>query len=173
MPELYITHYYLRGTDPWQNIMALPEKEAFRKAKELAAKYEYRTSVGRFADFERYYPLRKNTDKTVREAFIRLGGHPRLAHPYHFVLLECGYLREWYDNEESLRIPLDDIPDDQISFTLGDSCAKYAVKDTLEVLTKELLREKLRAFDNSLEKLLESIPPFRYVEAQIWCRPET
>ena len=32
----------------------------------------------------------------------------------------------------------------------GDSCAKYAVKDTLEVFTKETIREKLRAFDDSL-----------------------
>ena len=54
----------------------------------------------------------------------------------------------------------------------GDSCAKYAVKDTLEVFTKETIREKLRAFDDSLEKLLESIPPCRYVEAQVWFRPE-
>lgn len=97
---------------------------------------------------------------------------PGWAHPYHFVLLECSYLHEWYDNEESLRIPLDEIPDDQISFTLGDSCAKYAVKDTLEVFTKETIREKPHAFDDSLEKLLESIPPFRYVEAQVWFRPE-
>ena len=81
-------------------------------------------------------------------------------------------MHEWYDNEESLRIPLDEIPDDQISFTLGDSCAKYAVKDTLEVFTKETIREKLRVYDNSLEKLLESIPPFRCVEAQVWFRPE-
>ena len=172
MNERYITYYYLRGTDPWQNIMHLPEKEAFRKAKELAKEHEWKMSVGRFMDFQRYYPLRKGADKTVREAFNRLGGHPRLAHPYHFVPLECSYLHEWYDNEESLRIPLDETPDDQISFTLGDSCAKYAVKDTLEVFAKETIREKLRVYDNSLEKLLESIPPFRHVEAQVWFRPE-
>ena len=146
--------------------MHLPEKEAFRKAKELAKEHEWKMSVGRFMDFQRYYPLRKGADKTVREAFTRL------AHPHHFVLLECSYLHEWYDNEESLRIPPDETPDDQISFTLGDSCAKYAVKDTLEVFTKETIREKPRAFDDSLEKLLESIPPFRCVEAQVWFRPE-
>ena len=108
--------------------MHLPEKEAFRKAKELAKEHEWKTSVGRFMDFQRYYPLRKGADKTVREAFTRLGGHPRLAHPYHFVLLECSYLHEWYDNEESLRIPLEEIPEDRISFTLGDSCAKFLAK---------------------------------------------
>ena len=32
MNKLYITHYYYRGTDPWKNIMNLPEDEAFRMA---------------------------------------------------------------------------------------------------------------------------------------------
>lgn len=81
MNERYITHCYLRGTDSWQNIMHLPEKEAFRKAKELAKEHEWKTSVGRFMDFQRYYPLRKGADKAVREAFTRLGGHPGLAYP--------------------------------------------------------------------------------------------
>ncbi len=51
MKELYITHCYLRRTDSWQKIMHLPEKEAFRKAKELAKEHEWKTSVGRFMDF--------------------------------------------------------------------------------------------------------------------------
>ena len=32
MERLYITHYYYPGTDPWKNIMLLPEDEAFRVA---------------------------------------------------------------------------------------------------------------------------------------------
>jgi len=36
MDKLYITHYFYPGTDPWKNIMLLPEEEAFRKAEELA-----------------------------------------------------------------------------------------------------------------------------------------
>ena len=32
MNSLYITHYYVKGTDPWKNIMLLPEEEAFQKA---------------------------------------------------------------------------------------------------------------------------------------------
>ncbi len=36
MNSLYITHYYVKGTDPRKNIMLLPE-EAFQKAAELAS----------------------------------------------------------------------------------------------------------------------------------------
>lgn len=39
MDKLDITHYFYPGTDPWKNIMDLPEQEAFRVASELADKY--------------------------------------------------------------------------------------------------------------------------------------
>ena len=172
MAPLIITHYYVRGTDPWQNIMLLPEAEAFRKAAELAAAHEGMESFGRFADFVHYYPLRKAADEWVRKEFIRLGGRPRLEHPYSFVLGESNYLKKWFSQGDSLQIPLDRVPEDQVSFTLGDSCAKLSRGDALEVLTKQMLLEKLRAFGDSVEKLIQSIAPYGYVEVQLWFRPE-
>ena len=65
--RLYISHYYYPGTDPWKNIMLLPEEEAFQVAKELADAHPNTTSFGRFADFENYYPARKKADDIGRE----------------------------------------------------------------------------------------------------------
>ena len=53
MDKLYITHYFYPETDPWKNIMNLPEDEAFRVAKELAEAHPGITSyqknaVGRY-----------------------------------------------------------------------------------------------------------------------------
>ena len=87
MDKLFITHYFYPGTDPWKNIMLLPEEEAFRKAKELADAHPDTTSFGRFADFENYYPARKRADAFVREKFIELGGKPKLTDPESFTLL--------------------------------------------------------------------------------------
>ncbi len=171
MSSLYITHYYVQGTDPWKNIMLLPEETAFQKAAELASAHKGMTSYGRFADFKNYYPLRKAADKRVREQFICLGGKPQLEHPYSFVLGESDYLKTWFDEGGSLRLPLNEIPDELISFTLGDSCAKYSKDDSLEVLTKQMLIEILSTFDDSPEKLIQSIAPYGYVEAQLWYRP--
>ena len=142
-----------------------------QKAAELASAHEGMTSFGRFADFRNYYPPRKAADKWVREQFIGLGGKPRLGHPFSFVLGESDYLKTWFDGGDSLRIPLDGIPDELISFTLGDSCAKYSRNDSLEVLTKQTLIERLHAFDDSPERLILSIAPYGYVEAQLWYRP--
>ena len=171
MDKLYITHYYFPGTDPWKNIMLLPEDEAFRKAGELANAHPNTTSFGRFADFENYYPARKKADMFVREKFIELGGNPKLEHPYSFALMDCEYLREWFDSSDKIIIDLDDIPDDQVSFTIGDSCALIIRGNEPIVLTKKLLIEHIEEFNGSIDLFLkESLGKYAYVEVQVWDR---
>ena len=109
MSSLYITHYYVQGTDPWKNIMLLSAEASFRKAVELSSAHKGMASYGRFTDFIKYYPLRKAADKLVREQFICLGGKPQLEHPCSFVPGESDYLKTWFDEGDSLRIPLDGI----------------------------------------------------------------
>ena len=171
MDKLFISHYYFPGTDPWKNIMLLPEKEAFRKAEELANAHPDITSFGRFADFANYYPARKKADAFVREKFIQLGGNPKLSHPYSFTLLECEYLRKWFNSSDKIIIDLDDIPDDQVSFTLGDSCALILHGNNPVVLTKKLLFERIDACNGSVDAFLkESLGKYAYVEVQLWDR---
>ena len=173
MDKLYITHYYYPGTDPWKNIMLLPEKEAFRVAEELAREHPDTTSFGRFADFVNYYPARKKADAFVRERFIQLGGRPKLPHPYSFTLLECEYLRDWFSSSDKITIDLEDIPDDQVSFTLGDSCALMIQGTEPVVLTKAQLLERIEAYGGSVETFMkESLGKCAYVEVQLWDRIE-
>ena len=169
---IQITHYFYPGPDPWKNIMNLPEKEAFRVAEELAAKHPDTTSFGRFADFVNYYPNRKRADEFVREAFVKLGGRPKLQHPYSFTLGECDYLQKWFDTEDKIVIDLSDISDDQVSFTLGDSCALliHGVEPT--VLTKAMLLEGINACGGSVEEYCKkSLGKYAYVEVQLWSMP--
>ena len=114
MQNLYMTHYYYPGTDPWQNIMNLSEAEAFRVAEELAGAHPGTQSFGRFADFSNYYPLRKKADQFVRDRFMSLSGKPELEHPYCFCLGESEYLRSWFSNGEKLVLGLAGIPDDVV-----------------------------------------------------------
>ena len=172
MDKLYITHYYYPGTDPWKNIMNLSEDEAFKAAKGLAEAHPDTISFGRFADFENYYPNRKKADEYVRETFIRLGGKPELKHPYSFTLMECEYLRNWFSGGEKLVLDLSDIPEDQISFTVGDSCAQITNGTEPEVFTKDMLMKKIRNCGNSAEAFLKAnLGRFAYVEVQLWYRP--
>jgi hypothetical protein len=169
--RLYISHYYYPGTDPWKNIMLLPEEEAFQVAKELADAHPNTTSFGRFADFENYYPARKKADDFVRERFIELGGNPKLLHPFAFTLLECEYLKEWFSSSDKIIIDLEDIPDDQVSFTLGDSCALMIHGNEPVVLTKKHLLERIESCNGSIDEFFkESLGKYAYVEAQLWDR---
>ena len=170
MEKLFITHYFFPGTDPWKNIMNLPEKEAFEMAAKLASEHPDTTSFGRFADFVNYYPNRKRADEYVREAFIKLGGKPKLLHPYSFVLMECEYLRDWFDTNDKIVFDLDDVPDDQISFTLGDSCALLIHGETPAVLTKTMLLEGIEASGSTEKFFKESLGRYAYVEVQLWDR---
>ena len=171
MDKLFITHYYYPGTDPWKNIMNLPEQEAFRTAEELAAAHPDTTSFGRFADFQNYYPLRQKADSYLRDAFIRFGGKPRLMHPYSFVLGECEYLKDWFDSSEKIVLDLSDIPDAQVSFTIGDSCALIGQGTEPAVLTKKMLLERIGDCDGSVDAFLKkSLGRWPYVEVQLWDR---
>ena len=168
MDRLLITHYYYPGTDPRKNIMNLPEEEAFRVAAELAAAHDGKTSFGRFADFENYYPRRKAADAFVREAFVRLGGKPVLEHPYSFALAECEYLRKWFDTEEKIVLDLSDIPDDRVSFTLGDSCALLTQGREPTVLTKAMLLEGIRDCGSVEAYQKKVLDRAGYIEVQLW-----
>lgn len=170
MDKLYITHYYYPGTDPWKNIMHLPEQEAFRMAKELAASHPETTSFYRFADFVNYYPQRKKADEFVRNAFIRLGGNPKLQNPFAFVLGDSEYLRKWFDSSDKVVLDLDDIPDDRISFTLGDSCAMMIQGLEPTVLTKQMLLEGIGECGSVETFLAKSLGKYAYAEVQVWDR---
>ncbi|MBO4627962.1 MAG: hypothetical protein J5645_08290 [Lachnospiraceae bacterium] len=172
MDKLYITHYYYPGTDPWKNIMHLPEQEAFAVAKELAASHPDTTSFYRFADFVNYYPNRKMADEFVRNTFIRLGGKPKLHNPYAFVLGDCEYLKNWFDTGDKLVLELSDIPDEQISFTLGDSCAIISQGHEPTVLTKRMLLEGIEECGSLEAFCKKSLGKYAYVEVQMWDRRE-
>ncbi len=172
MQNLYMTHYYYTGTDPWQNIMNLPEAEAFRVAEELAGAHPGTQSFGRFADFSNYYPLRKKADQFVRDRFVSLSGKPELEHPYCFCLGESEYLESWFSNGEKLVLGLAGIPDDQVSFTYGDSCALIGKGKEPKVMTKSMLLSEIAAcgsYEAFLNKVREECT---YVEVQLWMRPK-
>jgi hypothetical protein len=66
---------------------------------------------------------------------------------------------------------LESIPDDQVSFTLGDSCAMIVHGNEPVVLTKKLLFERIEKFNGSVDVFLkESLGKYAYVEVQVWDR---
>ena len=166
---LYIVNYCHPSCSPLRNIMRLPREEAFALARELAARNRETTAFYRFADFERYYPERLETDALLRRRFIELGGRPVETHPLAFVLQGSEYLDAWFDHGIVTRFPLDAIPEQSISFTLGDSMSALKREGSLTMLTKDALLQAIADFDGPLETFLASMAQgYHYIEAQVW-----
>ena len=68
-------------------------------------------------------------------------------------------------------IDLEDVPDDQVSFTFGDSCAVMQHGTKPDVLTKDMLLDRINAYEGSVDSFLkESLGEYVYVEAQLWAQ---
>lgn len=150
--------------------MRLPKEQAFAKARELAQNNPKTTAFYRFADFETYYPQRLKADDTMHEAFVALGGKPEEKHPLSFVLNGSEFLHKWFGYGSAVRIPLADIPSEQISFTYGDSVATMTKTGRIPLITKEALWDEIVNHTGTLEEYIRSIEhTFHYIEAQVWC----
>lgn len=166
---IFIVNYCHPNCVPLKNIMRLPKEEAFAVAKELSEQNPETTAFYRFADFENYYPLRLTVDCLLYEQFVALGGKPEVEHPLSFVLGQSEFLHDWFGGGGTVtRYSLDNISDDAVSFTFGDSCSTYQRTGEITVLTKPMLLERIRE-SGSFEKFMEHVETScRYVEVQLW-----
>lgn len=165
--KLMLVNYSHADCTPLKNIMRLPEQEAFRLARTLAAAHPGESSFWRFSDFENYYALRKRQDAFLYAAFLAKGGKPEVEHPLSFVVEGNDYLREWFGNGVESRLMLEKVDSRHISFTVGDS--GWAIDNHLpvEVLTKEEFLEQLEDCGGDLHILLGKAGK-KYVEVQLW-----
>lgn len=167
--DLRIVNYCHPSCTPLQNILWLPEAEAFRTAAALAQQNPGATAFGRFADFCNYYPRRMETDRLLHSAFIRLGGKPEVEHPLSFVLQGSDYLHSWFNHGVITTLPLSDIPDEVISFTRGDSMSAPRPDGAIHVYTKADLLGQIAAYPGSLDDFMRDVVnTCHYIEVQVW-----
>ena len=167
--DLQIVNYCHPNCKPLQNIMRLPKDEAFALAYEMAGKNKNTTAFYRFADFEKYYPERLQTDALLYRRFIELGGKPIEEHPLSFVLQGSEYLNAWFDHGVVTTIPLKRIPFDFISFTYGDSQSTLKRHGKFTMLTKDMLLRDISDYNGTLEEFLVDISNrYHYIEVQVW-----
>ena len=172
--DLLLVNYCHPHCTPLQNIMWLPEDEAFDLAYRFAKENPDITAFGRFADFTNYYPRRLETDRLLYDTFTRLGGKPEVAHPLSFVLQGSDYLHGWFDHGTVTTLPLTSIPDEVFSFTLGDSMSAPRPDGTLHVFTKETLLRKTAEYQGTLDDFMQEIASTcHYIEVQVWRKLST
>ena len=169
MNDVYIVNCCHPNYKPFLNIMRQPKDKAFKIAKQLANENPETTAFYRFADFENYYPRRLKADEVLYNEFVILGGKPKERHPLSFVLQGSEHLDNLFGNGTVVKIKLNDIPSEYISFTYGDSCANIAKTGKTKILTKEKLLSQISSFDGTLNDFMSYIEKeYSYIEVQLW-----
>lgn len=169
MDTLWLEHYCHADCEPLKNIMRLPEAEAFHLAKRMAQEHPQTTAFYRFADFENYYPRRLKTDALLYAQFCALGGKPQAEHPLSFVLGSSAYLHHWFGEGRVIRLPVDSVPEDMISFTLGDSMSTLDKRGSLTMLTLSMLKAQFAHHpEGAAGWLRDRQAEYHYIEVQVW-----
>lgn len=165
--ELVLVNYCYPDCIPLMNIMRLPQKEAYALASEFAELHPETTAFYRFADFDKYYLLRKKQDEYLYSRFVELGGMPEEKHPLSFVIEGSDYLLDWFGKGIESRLRLRDVLPCHISFTMGDSGAEYEKRGYIELLTMRDIKEQLLRYGNNYDDLIKATDR-HYIEAQLW-----
>jgi hypothetical protein len=128
---MILTHYHHQDDPPFQNLSSLTHKEAlsviFSLRERFGAVYD------RFKNPENYLSQRKETERWVRQEFIKKGGKPITAYPHYFTLDRATWIETGYDGQSnSVQLPISTFQPEQVSFTYPDSMISYWLQNQIE-----------------------------------------
>jgi len=115
----FTTHYHLADRPPFLNLADLDDANLANVLSGLQGAAESGVSARRFGP--RYMELRRGTEEVLRSRFIERGGRPTRSSPHYFVLGESPWFRGLYRDPAEVRLHLEDLPTEQVSFTYPDS----------------------------------------------------
>ena len=159
------THYYSGDCIPLLNILSATDEEQAHLIVRLARNPN--KAFNRFRNIDWYLNERRKLESWMHEAFIGLGGKPKICHPLYFVLGYSTYLKGYYGKEaRHITIDIDTLNPQEISFTLYDSLAMFVTDEyDKKLYTKDMIVEYLQHAKIDPEKLDGQK---RYIEMQVW-----
>lgn len=167
--SLHVYHYYEASVGPFKNLSSLSSVEANEISERIRESGKTFASR-RTAD---YMNVRKELEAKARTMFIDKGGKPISSYPHYMTLGACDWLLTWYSEPAVLHVSLDELPEDQVSFTYGDLFPTMRFRDLKpyrgQVYTK---KEILKIIDEygfpQKWNQTGEYGPERYIEMQIW-----
>ena len=167
--DLVLVNYHHSDSTPLKSITQLPYAEARKIADKLYENSQVRAHRRFGPDFPQYYEYRLEVEAWLYERFLKRGGKPDIKHPYYFVVQTSDMLRDCFEDCRETTIPLSKIPDEYVSFTLGDSMAQSEQDSLNNMLTKAELLNRLKEYDNDIDRFItEMNQKYNFIEAQIW-----
>ena len=177
----FITHYFRRGTPPFQSLSSLSDEEA---AGIMASLCDETPFGARFKQPAQYLQKRRLSEKWAREEFILKGGRPVLDYPIYFVLGGSQWLFDHSPDKSlhtEIQIKLSEFEEGDVSFTYPDSMISFAFGNEKpvdfylpefhgKVFTRSEILSIVKHKGDPEKDWLPRLPPFLapYIEAQVW-----
>ena len=176
MHPSFLTHYYLPDRKPFLNLSALNEADLNTVLEELRHKTEIGENKRMFSDW--YVKERKTSEEHLKKEFLKKGGIIEKEYPHYFVFGESLIQKGLAKSTKEIRIELNHLPLDKISFTYPDSMATMVLKDDElykmpyhgNVFTYSEILEVIKEFGFPKDEIAQTSKfhfPL-YIEAQLW-----
>jgi hypothetical protein len=171
-----LTYYYSVNSTP---LLSLTSSTLESRTRIVSDLLQTGTPVhSRFA-WKDYFSTRFETEAWLYAEFSRIGGQPVYKNPIYFVLGESNYFRSRFGQHcKEIKIVVDDISHENISFTIPDSMASYLNwKDRTNAFDSRI-HGKVYTYATVYEMVINQ-PWFQkmeedsngkvFIEAQVWC----
>jgi len=170
-----LLHLYVNPDGPFQSISELPGSKAARLMDQMTEANAWHPPRFSPEKRERYMTARRRSEQRLHSAFSRKGGRPRRNHPY-YLILETPDAQGLWPTARRVRVPLDAIASEVISFTYLDSMVCDALltdPDCVPANCRQFAGLSCLSDVYRVEELPDLIEKFgfpqgTYVEAQVW-----
>ncbi|WP_256720471.1 MULTISPECIES: hypothetical protein [Paenibacillus] len=136
---LFLYHYYDAEAGPFRNLSALSIEEA----QQVQRRLQQNKNMFASQRADDYIVIRSEVESRARDQFIAKGGRPTNKYPHYMTLGPCEWIKRWYQNGRELKIPLDDVDPETISFTYGDLFPTMRYKDGKPYRGKVYLKNEI------------------------------
>lgn len=175
MVPKFLYHYFEKERGPFKNLT----QNGYKKAQEIQENITLGFNNNRPHN---YIDLRFSAERRLKEGFVAKGGRPNRNDPFYFTLGPSSWMQSCYHNPDFVKISLDKIKSEHISFTYPDGMVSFQFYDEpkLKMYRKDCNGEVflLKEITQVIEKYglpsedkwsnYEEQKYDRYIEAQVW-----
>jgi hypothetical protein len=172
---MFLYHYFDKSKGPFKNLSALSIMDGVILQNDLIEK---KTETYAFFASQRkhgYIERRKELEKIALKMFIQKEGKPKSTFPHYFTVEECKWLESWYPEPNYIKIKVDYLNTDEISFSYGDLFPTFSdgIDDKKEyrknIYTYNEIKEVIKNYGFPQDwNPYRKYAPEAYVEAHFW-----
>lgn len=168
---MILYHYFESKTGAFKNLSDLKISDA----TSILASIKADNAVFAAHRYDGYMERRHELERIAKDIFIEKGGRSKRSAPHYMVVEKCDWLETWYTNGRYIKIDIESLDVNTISFSYGDLFLTFSDRFT----DGREYRKQVYTYDEILHMIKKyGLPqqwnkggihgPERYIEAQVW-----